>query len=137
MGKENRKAGKKEYICTSVSISKEEKDTFKPLSIFANSLYIPFLLEKAENLSEAGPYRIHNMGVKLSADKKDTYKKLCTTLKNKNISFSEYYKRYYSEFTEYLKEYLKKNNGNGNGKQLEKLKANLNVREIKKIAEEA
>ena len=66
--------GKKEYICTSVSISKEEKDTFKPLSIFANSLYIPFLLEKAEGLAESDPYRIHNMGVKLSADKKDTYK---------------------------------------------------------------
>jgi len=94
---------KSPYICTSVSISSEDKKNIKPLSVAENSAYINYLLGKVSELDKQ-PYRVQSFAVKIRRDKEAKLKKLKAACKRANTSFSDIYWKYFDEYLNLLRQ---------------------------------
>jgi hypothetical protein len=86
------------YVCTSISLSDEEKDTFTSINISENTDIIQAMYEGLEEepmLQSKRDKKIYSMQIKMKRDVESYYRQIQEKCKECNVSFSNLYKKYY------------------------------------------
>ena len=89
------------YVCTSISISDEEKETFTSVNMQENTNIINLMYENLETeplLQKQIDKKIHNMQIKMKREVESYFRQVQQRCKECNVSFSNLYKKYYLKY---------------------------------------